>query len=87
MQRVHMDDLTGFLLDQSDEWEVLSLPAIANARRRPAWTDARIIAKFGEALSPEREPLHVLEALKRQIGSDAFSAQYQQGRCRRAGRW
>jgi hypothetical protein len=29
MQRVHVDDLTGFLLAQSDEWEVLSLPAIA----------------------------------------------------------
>ena len=31
MQRVHIDDLTGFLLDQSDEWEVLSLPAIADS--------------------------------------------------------
>jgi predicted phage terminase large subunit-like protein len=29
-------------------------------------------------LSPEREPLEVLEAMKLQIGSDAFSAQYQQ---------
>ena len=32
----------------------------------------------GEALSPEREPLAVLETLKLQLGSDAFSAQYQQ---------
>jgi predicted phage terminase large subunit-like protein len=31
-----------------------------------------------EVLSPEREPRHVLESLKQQIGSDAFSAQYQQ---------
>ena len=30
MQRVHMDDLTGFLLKQSNEWELLSLPAIAD---------------------------------------------------------
>ena len=29
MQRVHMDDLTGFVTGQSDEWEVLNLPAIA----------------------------------------------------------
>ncbi len=34
--------------------------------------------RSGEALSPEREPLHVLDALKLQLGSDAFSAQYQQ---------
>ena len=30
------------------------------------------------ALSPQREPLYVLDELKLQIGSDAFSAQYQQ---------
>jgi hypothetical protein len=29
MQRVHMDDLTGFVTGQSDEWEILNLSAIA----------------------------------------------------------
>ena len=29
-------------------------------------------------LSPEREPLYVLDDLKLQLGSDGFSAQYQQ---------
>src|SRR5271166_558258 len=29
MQRVHIDDLTGFVQSLSDDWEVLSLPAIA----------------------------------------------------------
>jgi predicted phage terminase large subunit-like protein len=38
MQRVHIDDLSGFLLAQSDEWEVLSFPAIAyNDRNIPTW--------------------------------------------------
>jgi predicted phage terminase large subunit-like protein len=79
MQRVHIDDLTGFLLGQSDEWEVLSLPAIAyfDETIRIA-ADRDYHRKAGEALSPEREPLSVLEAMKLQIGSDAFSAQYQQ---------
>jgi hypothetical protein len=31
MQRVHMDDMTGFLLGQSDDWTVLSLSAIAES--------------------------------------------------------
>jgi len=31
MQRVHMDDLTGFVTSQSDEWEILNLSAIAEA--------------------------------------------------------
>ena len=79
MQRVHIDDLTGFLLAQSDEWDVLSLPAIAESEEAiPLWNGCMHIRKPGEALSPEREPLPVLDALKLQIGSDAFSAQYQQ---------
>lgn len=79
MQRVHMDDLTGFLLEQSDEWEVLSLPAIAEVDERIQVAPDRFhFRKAGEALSPEREPLPILEGLKLQIGSDAFSAQYQQ---------
>jgi predicted phage terminase large subunit-like protein len=79
MQRVHIDDLTGHLLSLSDDWEVLSLPAIALSDE-----NVRISAnaihrrKAGEALSPERDPLHILEELKLQMGSDAFSAQYQQ---------
>ena len=79
MQRVHVDDLTGILLAQSDEWEVLSLPAVAYFDETiPLWAEHTHRRKSGEALSPEREPLHVLDALKLQIGSDAFSAQYQQ---------
>jgi predicted phage terminase large subunit-like protein len=79
MQRVHMDDLTGFLLAQSEEWEVLSLPALAEFEEIIPLGNGRTHRReFGEALSPEREPLDVLEGLKRQIGSDAFSAQYQQ---------
>lgn len=79
MQRVHIDDLTGFLLQQSDKWEVLNLPAIAYCDEIvPIWGERSYHRNMGEALSPEREPLDVLEEMKLQIGSDAFSAQYQQ---------
>ena len=79
MQRVHIDDLTGFLLAQSDEWHVLSLPAIAHSDEIvQTWDGCRYHRRVGEVLAPEREPLLVLEGLKKQIGSDAFSAQYQQ---------
>jgi predicted phage terminase large subunit-like protein len=78
MQRIHMDDMTGFLTDQSDEWEILNLPAIADHDCTvPCWNGKLHRRKAGEVLSP-REPLKVLEALKMMIGSDAFSAQYQQ---------
>lgn len=79
MQRVHVDDLTGFLLDQSDEWEVLSLPAIAEHDEDIQIGARRFYRReLGAPLSPEREPLGVLEQMKLQIGSSAFSAQYQQ---------
>jgi predicted phage terminase large subunit-like protein len=79
MQRVHVDDLTGFLLEQSDEWEVLSLPAIAIANEDiPTWDGQIYHRRIGDPLSPEREPLWVLEPVKQQIGTYLFSAQYQQ---------
>lgn len=79
MQRVHMDDLTGFVLRQSNDWKVLSLPAIATCEDRiPISKGRAYLRRPGEVLSPEREPLNILEELRLQIGSDAFSAQYQQ---------
>jgi predicted phage terminase large subunit-like protein len=79
MQRVHMDDLTGFVTGQSDEWEVLNLPAIAEVDEEIPISDTKVYRRrVGEALSPVREPLSVLENMKVQLGSDAFSAQYQQ---------
>ena len=79
MQRVHMDDLTGFVTSQSDEWEVLNLPAIAEVDEKIPISETEVHRRrVGEALSPVREPLSVLQNMKVQLGSDAFSAQYQQ---------
>jgi hypothetical protein len=51
MQRVHMDDLTGFLMGQSKEWETPSLSAIAEANGRDglpfSWSGARAEARGG----------------------------------------
>ena len=86
MQRVHMDDLTGFVTAQSDEWEVLTLPAIAEIDEDIPISATKVYRrKAGEPLSPVREPITVLEKLKLQLGSDAFSAQYQQAPTPRGG--
>jgi predicted phage terminase large subunit-like protein len=79
MQRIHIDDLAGFVTSQSDQWEVLNLPAVAEIDEVIPISDTKVHRRrVGEALSPVREPLSVLEDLKAQLGSDAFSAQYQQ---------
>src|SRR5262245_24015336 len=78
MQRVHQDDLAGYLQEQGG-FEVLNLPAIAQRDEAYELGDGRLYhRRKGELLHPEHEPAHVLAELKRQMGPIAFSAQYQQ---------
>ena len=78
MQRLHMDDLAGHLLEQGG-WVHLNLPAIAETDEQFKLLDGRTVGrKAGEALHPERESLQQLAEIKRSLGSVAFSAQYQQ---------
>jgi hypothetical protein len=63
MQRVHMDDLSGFLMKTPEHWEVLSLPAIAEADERiQIGDDTYHYRREGQVLHAEREPLAILEA-------------------------
>ena len=79
MQRVHLNDFTGYLLENSDGWTVLSLPAIAEVREEIEVGPGRFhIRQPGEALHPAREPLETLAGLRRELGSDVFAGQYQQ---------
>ncbi len=80
MQRLHEEDLAGYLLEQGG-WHRLDLPAIAiedqQIRIGPHPADLHD-RKEGDVLHPEREPHAALERIKAEIGSLAFSAQYQQ---------
>lgn len=81
MQRLHMDDLVGHLLERGG-WEVLSLPAIAEAVEEFSYDTAighrRHIRQHGDLLHPERESRAVLDELRRNLGGYAFAGQYQQ---------
>jgi hypothetical protein len=79
MQRVHLLDLTGYLTENSDEWNVLSLPAIAEVDEHIAIGPGRFYPRrAGEALHPSYESLATLEKLRNEVGFDVFAAQYQQ---------
>jgi len=79
MQRVHLQDLTGFLLDNSQDWTVLSLPAIAEVDEKiDVGKDRYHERRAGHALHPQYETISTLEKLRTQMGSAIFSAQYQQ---------
>jgi hypothetical protein len=82
MQRLHEDDLTGYLLRQGG-WEVLRLPAIAEAeeehRFETGFGQSRSFRRRpGEAPHPEREPTDVLGDMRRTMGEYNFAGQYQQ---------
>jgi predicted phage terminase large subunit-like protein len=79
MQRVHLDDLSGHLLSESNDWTVLRLPAIAEEDERIPLGGGRYhFRRAGEPLHPERESLKTLEELRRTLGSEIFSSQMQQ---------
>jgi predicted phage terminase large subunit-like protein len=77
MQRVHQDDLAGYLMEQGG-FQVLNLPAIAQREEEFCIGRGMYTRKKGELLHPEHEPAHVLAELMREMGPIAFSAQYQQ---------
>lgn len=80
MQRLHQEDLCGHVMEKGD-WEVVSLPAIATEEAAFQLSDDprhRHRRLAGDLLHPEREPMEVLEQMRRVQGSMLFQAQYQQ---------
>ena len=82
MQRVHEDDLSGYVLSHDMGYEHLMIPMLYEPARSFStsigWTDPR--TKEGELLWPERFPADVTERLLFGSGMTAYarSGQYQQ---------
>lgn len=79
MQRVHSDDLVAHVLEKGGPWVHLNLPAIADEPQEIALGRGQFYHRAaGEVLHPDREPMGVLDELRATMGSQMFSAQYQQ---------
>lgn len=78
MQRLHMDDLTGFVTEGNDDWTVLSLPAIAVEDEVIDLGRGRSHRRRIEDVLSVRSPREVLNRLRSNLGSDLFESQYQQ---------
>jgi predicted phage terminase large subunit-like protein len=81
MQRLHEDDLAGYVLGM-EPWKVVRFSAIAEEDEihviRSLYGTRRVERHAGEALHPEREPLELLTRLREAMGEYNFSCQYQQ---------
>jgi predicted phage terminase large subunit-like protein len=81
MQRLHLDDLVGHVIDKED-WKIVSLPAIAEQEEEHVintlWGQYTHSRHVGEALHPEHESLESFARTKEMIDSYNWAAQYQQ---------
>ena len=84
MQRLHENDLTGFLLEHDKNFKLIKLPIIAEAEEN--WTiydpiigtNRKIIRHIGDLLHPARENRETVLELQQSLGEFAFAGQYQQ---------
>jgi predicted phage terminase large subunit-like protein len=77
MQRLHVDDLSGILIERG--WPSMVLPAIAvEAADYAIGEDEFHHRPVGQLLQPERDTAEAIDELRREIGSRVFAAQYQQ---------
>jgi hypothetical protein len=78
MQRLHEHDLAGHLMRRGG-WDHLDMPAIALENEIIELGHGKSHARrIGDVLHPERESRDTLEAIKSEVGTLMFSAQYQQ---------
>jgi predicted phage terminase large subunit-like protein len=79
MQRIHVEDLVGYLQENEAGFEVLSLPSVAQSTTTYDLGGGRTyVREKGDLLHPTHEPAEVLQEIKKSMGSMLFSAQYQQ---------
>lgn len=76
-QRLHEDDLPAYMLEKG--YDHLNLPAVAEKDEAiPIGRGLVHQRRVGDLLNPEREPLDVLDRLRRELGPVVYAAQYQQ---------
>lgn len=77
MQRLHTDDLSGFLLNKGG-WFHLNLPVLFENKTTILVGNFEKNIEKGEFLFKKREGIKEIERIKVDMGSFTFSAQYQQ---------
>ena len=80
MQRLHENDLTGYILSENLGYEHLCLPAIAPQRTIITFpiSGKEVIRNEGDILNEGRFDKDVLDDLRRSMGSVQFAGQFQQ---------
>ena len=79
MQRLHMEDLAGYLLNTAPNiWQLLKIPVIANDHRIYQIMDRSYCQNEGEILHNQRYSEDILAKTETEMGKSNFRAQYLQ---------
>jgi predicted phage terminase large subunit-like protein len=80
MQRLHEDDLTGYILSHKNNIRHISLQLIAESDQKIVMPISKTVInlKRGDLLDKNRFNMDIVNDLKRNMGSYNFSGQYQQ---------
>ncbi len=80
MQRLHENDLTGYILSEDLGYTHLCLPAEAPERTVITFpvSKKQIVREEGDILNPQRFDHEVIESLKKSMGSLQYAGQFQQ---------
>ncbi len=79
MQRLHEDDLTGYLVkNRKEEWKVLKIPTLATEFISYKIGDYSYVMEEGETIHHKLFNSQIIEKLIKEIGQNNFLAQYQQ---------
>lgn len=78
MQRLHSDDLSGYLLSNSSSWHHLKIPEISIQDYSFKLMNKEYQYLSGEVLDNYKEPPDCLAKLEQEIGSYNYNAQYLQ---------
>lgn len=78
MQRLHPEDLVGHVA-RLDDWTFVNIPAVAELEEEHILdSGVKYVRKAGEVIDPAREPIVVIDRLRRGLSEQVFAAQYQQ---------
>ena len=77
MQRLHTDDLCSYVTKAS-YWEKVAIPAISDKKIIYTLNNNTHIFKEDSSIQEDRLPKHYLAKLRKEMGENAFLAQYQQ---------
>lgn len=78
MQRLHEQDLSGYLISMDNSWELLKLPIQALYTMNFSINNSTYLYAKGDVLNKERDQEETLHKLQSEIGMSNYAAQYLQ---------